>query len=79
MARLTEAWRGGDALGERPGWRLRFDFEQDTIDRLKATVPPAGREWHPELKWWWVSQAYEGELLRLFPNFRAFRDQARLF
>lgn len=77
MSALQQAWRSsrdGD-----PGWRIKFGYEADTIEQLKARVPHWARTWDEQNKEWWIHQDYESEILCLFPDFRAFLEQPRLF
>ena len=75
---LTEAYKAGSADG-REGWRIRFTYDADKIEALKAHIPSNEREWNDEQKYWWVSEAYTERLLKLFPAFEAFKNQIRLF
>ena len=77
MSGLQQAWRCG--YRGRPGWRIKFAYNEMTVERLKAEVPHTARIWEDEKKEWWINGAYESTLLTLFPDFRAFLDQKRLF
>ena len=74
---LQQAYRGGHQ--GRPGWRLAFTYDQDTIAALKALVPAVDRSWDEEHKYWWVASEYEDVLLKLFPGFSAHLHQTSLF
>ena len=76
-ARLKRAFRGGDER-QRPGWWIGFTYDEIAIKRLKAAVPSEHRAWDGESKLWWVADEFEAEILRLFPEFDAYRSQGQL-
>lgn len=76
-ALLTSCIRGGSEDGE-PGWIITFHYRADLVDAIKV-IPYTRREWRPDEHKWWVSETYEAVLLGLFTNFKAFRDQPRMF
>lgn len=77
MAKITSAYRAGSA-DQRPGWRVAFTYDPDTIAALKNIVPARDREWHAEQKEWWVAESFEGTLTRLLPGFEAYLAQGQL-
>ena len=40
-------------------------YRPDYVERLKATVPPAGRRWLPEQRAWWISAAWIAPVRRI--------------
>ena len=76
-ARLKRAFRGGDERG-RPGWWIGFTYDEIAIKRLKAAVPSTDRAWDGAEKLWWVAEAYELQILGLFPEFDAYLSQGQL-
>ena len=82
MAAFTCAWRGGSHRG-RPGWRLQFPYNEESIDALKAAIPAPDREWHESHtaaeRYWWVAEEHQEQLPVLFPWFEAHLRQASLF
>lgn len=38
MANLTQCTKGGDENG-RPGWNIKFEYDQETVETLKRSVP----------------------------------------
>lgn len=71
---LTQCYHGGSRKGG-DGWRIKFAYDADLIEELKASVNLMEREWIPASKEWWISTEAEGALKRLFPNFEAFKNQ----
>jgi hypothetical protein len=67
---LTQCIRGGDA-GGRPGYIIGFQYDPDTVETLKRSIPHFEREWREDSKAWWVSIKYEDVLKGLFGNFEA--------
>jgi len=67
---LTTCIKGG-SRENKTGYIITFDYDEDTIEFLKANIPHTHREWRPDKKEWWVSQDYESELEKLFRNFNA--------
>lgn len=75
---LRSCYPAGDADG-RPGYRIAFDYDAELVEALKAAVPHTEREWHPKpVLEWWISEQYEPELRRLFPDFETYANQPRL-
>lgn len=75
---LRSCYPAGDADG-RPGYRIAFDYDKQLVLRLTSTIPHTEREWHPKpVLEWWISEQYEPELRKLFPDFAAFASQPRL-
>lgn len=74
---LTEAHRGG--FQGRAGWWIRFDYDEELIERLKEKVPASLRSWDEDKKRWWVSLEAEDTLLKLMPGLEAYRSQGALF
>jgi hypothetical protein len=68
MANLTQCSRGGDEAG-RPGWNIKFEYDQETVELLKKSIPHTHRAWYPVVKSWWVSEEYAGVLTKMFSNF----------
>lgn len=62
-------WQRGGSLHGELGYLISFDYDIDTIQRLKATIPSHAREWRPEEKRWWVAKDYEKALNTIFPGF----------
>lgn len=71
---LTQCYRGGSRKG-MDGWRIKFDYDPELIEELKASVNFMERDWIVASKEWWISTEAEGALKRLFPNFEAFKNQ----
>jgi len=59
------------SLDRRPGWLLKFGYDAELVETLKARVPHTRREWREETKEWWVNEEYNGVLMELFGNFEA--------
>ncbi len=73
---LKAAYRAG--YGNRPGWRIRFSYDAEIVERLKASIPHTQRAWFQESSEWWVSQEYENVILALLPTFAAYLNQPQL-
>ncbi len=78
MAYLTQCVRGG-SQNSRPGYLIKFDYDQDIVERLKKNVPHIDREWRPLCSTWWISEDYEPILDTMFGNFKALSSQRLLF
>lgn len=79
MSNLRTWVKGGSSQGKAGYW-LAFDYNPDTIQRLKETVPSYLREWNDEKKEWWVSELCEKQINDCFPGFLiAVVAQKRLF
>jgi hypothetical protein len=79
MARLNSWVRGGNYEG-KPGYIIEFDYDAETIAKIKDTIPPQFREWRPEEKSWWVSEYCEKQINDIFPGFlEAITAQRTLF
>ena len=79
MSNLRTWVKGGSSQGKAGYW-LAFDYNLDTIQRLKETVPSYLREWNDEKKEWWVSEFCEKQINDCFPGFLiAVVAQKRLF
>ena len=79
MANLTQCTKGGDENG-RPGWHIKFEYDQETVETLKRSVPHTERSYFPFMKSWWVSEEYAGVLSKMFGNFDSLAyHQGKLF
>ena len=67
---LTQCIRRG-SQDKRDGFVIAFGYDESCVETLKRLIPHTDREWRPESKTWWVSNAYELQLWQLFPNFEA--------
>lgn len=76
---ITTAYRGGDRPQQRQGWRIVLEYDEETIDQLKARIPAADREWNPSGQYWWVAAQHEDTLCQILPGFELYRHQAQLF
>lgn len=74
--RLRGAFRAG--FKDRAGWRLALTYDADGVEKFKKAIPHTHRAWFPEAKEWWVSRAFEEEVLAMFPEFEAFLRQPAL-
>lgn len=77
--RITGAYRAGHPGSKAPGWCITFDYDEDVITELKNTVPLHERSYNPDTHEWFVTAAFEDDLLRLFPGLEAYRQQLSLF
>jgi len=64
---LREAYRSG--FEGRPGWRISFDYDAESVEALKQSVPQRDRAYDPETKDWWVALEQEDAILAVFPQF----------
>jgi len=71
---ITQCYYGGSRKGA-DGWRIKFDYDPELIEELKASINYMEREWIKASKEWWISEEAESTLERLFPNFKAFKNQ----
>ena len=74
---LTSAYRAGDDQ-DCAGWRIAFTYDAVMVERLKEAIPHQYRSWDAETKTWWVAVEWEGVVLKLFPAFEAYLNQAPL-
>jgi hypothetical protein len=44
---------------------VRFDYDAELIDALKAMIPPAHRRWNASRKLWFIDPPYEHDVRRL--------------
>ena len=51
---LTQCYKGGSQMG-MDGWRIKFDYNPELIEELKASTNYVERAWMPATKEWWVS------------------------
>ena len=73
-------WAKGGSSTKKDGFYLWFDYNPDTIARLKETIPSYLREWDKGEIRWWVSELCEKQINDLFPGFlEAVVAQKRLF
>jgi hypothetical protein len=80
---LSGCWRGGHPENRRAGWCLEFPYDEAWKETLKKIVPARDRAWHgadedDPRKYWWISEGYEEQLEKLFPNFALYLRQTRL-
>lgn len=82
MANLQQAWREG--LAGRPGWRLKFSFDQGAVDAIKERVPyrdgiGQSRSYDEQKdKTWWVATDFIDRLTDVFPGLEAHLRQLPL-
>lgn len=77
---LKTCYKGGNGVSEEPGYWLGFDYDQDFIEILKASIPATHRIWDDKQKLWWVLEDYDSTLRKLFSNFYALIHlQGKLF
>ena len=74
---LTRCYRMG--YEGRSGWSISFEYNAETVERLKELIPHTDRAWGPETKQWWIAAEYEDVILELFPDFELFLTQPTLF
>jgi len=70
---ITQCYCGGSRKGQ--GWWIKFAYNRELIDELKASINYVERDWDKEKGEWWISVEAEGVLKRLFPNFEAYKNQ----
>ena len=73
---LQQAYRGGHE--GQPGWWLHLSYDEDGIERLKATIPAHRRTWDEEKKRWWVDEGCTQQLLTVVPSLEAHLRQGSL-
>ena len=79
MSRLRAWVKGGNSRNETGFW-LSFDYDLDTISKIKETIPSQYREWNPDKKEWWVSEYCEKQINDIFKGFlEMVRAQKSLF
>ena len=78
--RGLKSWVKGGSTQGKSGYKLKFDYDVDIIQRLKSTIPGHMREWDDDKKEWWVSEYFEKQINDVFPGFlEAVVAQKRLF
>lgn len=77
-SRVTGCWRGGHPTDGRPGWYVRFGYDEEVKDALKEELPSANRRWVPECDAWWVAEGHEATLRRLLPGIGLYLDAVRM-
>ncbi len=76
---LSQCIRAGSVSGEG-GHLIAFEYDEETVELLKKSVPHTHREWRPATKVWWVSVEYEEVLNEMFANFHSLAHlQGRLW
>lgn len=78
MANLTQCVKAGSEE-KTEGYLIKFDYDKDLVEKLKAAIPHIYREWRPETSEWWVSNGFQPVLRQLFGNFDTLANQPRLF
>jgi hypothetical protein len=79
MALLTQCWKAGSQDG-RPGYIIKFGYDQSLIELFKQAIPSRDREWHEDKKEWWVSELHDKTLKQFFSNFESItKFQGKLF
>lgn len=68
MASLTQCTKGGDETG-RPGWLIKFEYEETVVESVKKAIPHTERRYYPFTHTWWFSEQYAGAISKLFGNF----------
>jgi len=76
-ARIESAYRGG--FEGRPGWRIRVQYDAETVEAVKAAIPWQQRSYDDVNHEWWVAEDQADALERALPSFAAFRSQLELF
>jgi len=62
------------------GYKIKFDYDTELVERLKAMIPHTARQWDDVSKEWWVSAEYIDALDKLFPGFKTMvKSQLTIF
>jgi hypothetical protein len=75
-APVTTAFRGGHK-GE-PGWWFAFEFDEPTIEALKAEIPAECRSYDEETHRWWVCIEWVDVAIVILPGLEAYTRQEPL-
>jgi len=67
---LKVCYHGGNSSGDSGYW-LGFDYDAEMVETLKRKIPHVDRIWDDQQKLWFVKEAYDETLCKLFSNFYA--------